>query len=131
MVQPVGASVFHPRPISIDDFDTGCPVSVDALGRIYRAEGEALDQLLAAISETTRARLAVYLYGRSHTHELGVRVAATCDAVTMKRTSGALGEAIHAQSRQNYVRPTYGEERRSSLKRISLGGSAMTGAHFA
>lgn len=123
--------MFHPRSISIDDFDAGCPISEDALGRIYRADGEVLDDLLAGIPDTTRARLAAYLYGRSHTHELGVRVAATCDAATMKRTSGPLGEAIHAQSRQQYARPTYGEERRLSPKRVSLAGSAMTGAHFA
>lgn len=123
--------MFHPRSISIDDFDAGCPVSENTLGRIYRAEGEVLDHLLAGIPENTRARLAAYLYGRSHTHELGVRVAATCDAATMARTSGALGEAIHALSRQDYARPTYGEERRHSPKRISLAGSAMTSAHFA
>lgn len=123
--------MFHSRSISADDFDAGCPVSEDTLGRLYRAEGEVLDHLLTGIPETTRARLAAYLYGRSHTQELGVRVAATCEAATMRRTSGALGEAIHAQSRQGYTRPTYGEERRSSSKRVSLAGSAITSAHFA
>ena len=123
--------MFQSCSISADDFDTRCPVSEDTLGRIYRADGEVLDHLLAGIPETTRARLAAYLYGRGHTHELGLRVAATCDAATMKRASGALGEVIHAQSRQGYARPTYGEERRSSSKRVSLAGSASTSAHFA
>ena len=120
--------MLYPRSISIDDFDTGCPISEDTLGRIYRADGEALTDLLASIPEATRARLAVYLYGRSHTHELGVSVAATCDAAIMKRTSGALGEAIHAQSRQGYARPSYGEERRLPPKRISLAGSKRLAA---
>ena len=118
--------MLYPRPISTDDFDTGCPISEDTLGRIYRADGVVLDHLLAGIPEITRARLATYLYGRSHTHELGVRVAGTCDAAIMRRTSGALGEAIHAQSRQVYARPSYGEERRLSPKRVSLAGSART-----
>ena len=104
-----------------------CPVPLDMLGRIYRADAEALPNLVFGIPERTRARLAVYLYGRSHTHELGLKIAATCDESVLKREEGGLGEAIYAQSRQRYARPTHGEVRYASVKKISLAGSRSVG----
>ena len=70
-----------------------------------------------------RAQLAVFLYGRTHTRELGVRVAATCEAALLMQTAGTLGEVIYAQSRDGYMQPTYGEDRRPSKGAISLAGS--------
>lgn len=71
-----------------------CPVSLEALGRLYRADPDAIAGLVAAIPEATRARLAVYLYGRSHTHELGLRVAATCEGSTLRRAAGLIGNLV-------------------------------------
>ena len=76
---------------------------LDTLGRIYRAEPKALPSLVAGIPQRTRARLAAFLYSRSHTHELGLRVAATCDESVLKREEGELGEAIYAQSRRRLL----------------------------
>jgi hypothetical protein len=109
--------------ITARDFEDGCPVSPEMLGRIYRAEAATLPSLVAGIPERTRARLAVFLYGRTHTRELGVRVAATCEAALLMQVAGALGEAIYAQSRDGYARPTYGEDRRSLRGAVSLAGS--------
>jgi hypothetical protein len=78
------------------------------------------------LSERTRARLAVFLYGRMHTRELGVRVAATCEAALLMQSAGALGEAIYAQSRSGYARPTYGEHRYPTKGAVSLAGSRKT-----
>jgi hypothetical protein len=112
--------------ITARDFEDGCPVSSEMLGRIYRAEAATLLSLVAGIPERTRARLAVFLYSRTHTRELGVRVAGTCEGALLMQIAGALGEAIYAQSRTGYDRPTYGEERRSSRGAISLAGSRRT-----
>ena len=109
--------------ITARDFEDGCPVSPEMLGRIYRADAERLLNLVAGIPERTRARLAVFLYSRTHTRELGVRVAATCGAALLMQIAGALGEAIYAQSRAGYARPTYGEDRRPLRGAISLAGS--------
>lgn len=115
------------RSTSHNDLNADCPVPLDTLGRIYRAEAEALPNLVAGIPERTRARLAAFLYSRSHTHELGLRVAATCDESVLRREEGGLGEAIYAQSRQRYVRPTHGEVRFAPVKKISLAGSRSVG----
>jgi hypothetical protein len=70
--------------ITVRDFEDGCPVPVEMLGRLYRADAETVPSLVAGIPQRTRARLAVFLYGRMHTRELGVRVAATCEAGAMR-----------------------------------------------
>ena len=115
------------RSISLNDPNADCPVPLDTLGQIYRAEAEAVPSLVAGIPERTRARLAAFLYSRSHTHELGLKVAATCGEGVLRREEGELGEAIYAQSRQRYARPTHGEHRHTPVKRISLAGSRPVG----
>jgi hypothetical protein len=119
--------VIYARSIHSEDIEAGCPVPLDTLVRIYRAEAEALPSLVAGIPERTRARLAAFLYGRSHTHELGLKVAAACDESVLKREEGGLGEAIYTQSRQRYARPTHGEHRYAPTKKISLAGSRFIG----
>jgi hypothetical protein len=119
--------VIQARPISLDDLGADCPVPLDTLGRIYRADAETLPNLVAGIPERTRARLAAFLYGRSHTHELGLKVAATCEESVLRREEGGLGEAIYAQSRQRYARPMHGEHRYTPTKKISLAGSRFVG----
>ena len=109
--------------ITVLDFEDGCPVPSEMLGRLYRADASALPGLVASIPKRTRARLAVFLYGRMHTRELGVRVAATCEAALLMQIAGTLGEVIYSQSRDGYERPTYGEDRRPSRSRVSLAGS--------
>ncbi len=110
--------------------DEICPVPLDLLGALYRADDETLEDLLNEIPERTRAQLAVYLYGRSHTHALGIRVAARCDGATLRRAAGLVGNALYEQSRQSHARPAEGGSRLSSRTRITLGGnkaSAMRG----
>lgn len=46
------------------------------LNALYRAEADGLTDLLGDVPESTQTRLAVYLYGRSHTHDLSLRIAA-------------------------------------------------------
>jgi len=72
------------RLLSVDDPALDCPVSPETVGQLAKADPEAAPLLLDGIPEATRARLAVWLYGRSHTHEIGVRVAATCEGATLR-----------------------------------------------
>ena len=103
--------------------DEACPVSLDRLGALYRADDEALGDMLDAIPEATRARLAVYLYGRSHTRELGLRTAATCSGAELRRAAGLLGNAIYEMSRQPYQPTSYEDGRAVAKAKISLAGT--------
>lgn len=115
--------MFSDRPIFNDS--ESCPVSLDLLGQVYRADADRLSVLIAGIPERIRARLAAYLYGRSHTHELGLKVGAACTKAALWKAEGPLGEAIYAQSRQSYARPTHGETRPTFVRKISLAGSRV------
>ena len=106
--------------------DEACPVSLETLGALYRADEEQLAEMLAGLPETTRAQLAVYLYGRSHTHELGIRIAAGCEVSTLRRAAGLIGNVLYEQSRKGYVAPIYGGYRSVAKAKISLGGAKPT-----
>jgi hypothetical protein len=110
------------RALSIDDPANDCPVSPETVGALIRSDAEDAGYLLDGIPEATRARLAVWLYGRSHTHEIGVRVAATCDGATLRRAAGLVGNVLYDLSRRPYAAPSHGT-RGGSAGRISLGGS--------
>jgi hypothetical protein len=112
--------------ISADDPAADCPVAIEVLGRLIASETETLPSLLEGIPEATRARLAVYLYGRSHTHELGIRIAATCERRALQRAPGLVGDTLHDLSRKPYAPASFGT-RSVSAKGISLGGSYQTG----
>ncbi|MDQ0447586.1 hypothetical protein [Methylobacterium aerolatum] len=107
---------------SIDDPALDCPVSPEAVGRLAKADPRAVKELVDGIPESTRARLAVWLYGRSHTHEIGVRVAETCDGTSLRRAGGLIGNALYDLSRRPYTAPTHGT-RATGPARISLGGT--------
>lgn len=112
-------------PIRIDDPDEACPVPLEMLGLIYRADAEALADLTAGIPEHTRARLAVYLYGRSHMHELGIRIAAGCEGSALRRAAGLVGNALYERSRRPCAWTSPSHSRSPSAKAISLGGSKV------
>lgn len=114
----------YARSVTAADLANDCPVSPDLLGQIVRAEGDAFADLLDAIPDPTRARLAVWLYSRSHTHEIGVRIAATCDSPTLSRAAGFVGSTLYDLSRRPYAPPSHGINR-PSARRISLGGSRV------
>ncbi|MHB2209459.1 hypothetical protein [Methylobacterium sp. CM6257] len=109
--------------LSIDDPALDCPVPPETVGRLIKADPEGTAFLLDGIPEATRARLAVWLYGRSHTHEIGVRVAATCEGASLRRAAGLVGSALYDLSRRPYAAPSHGM-RGGSANRITLGGSA-------
>ena len=119
----MSAAMSQTRSRSFDDPTLDCPVSPETVGRLAKADPGALPDLVDSIPESTRARLAVWLYGRSHTHEIGVRIAATCDGSSLRRAGGLIGNALYDLSRRPYAAPTHGT-RTSGSARISLGGSS-------
>ena len=110
-------------PVSSEDPAGDCPVPIDTLSRLYRAEPEALPDQLEAIPEATRARLAVYLYGRSHTRQLGVQIAATCEGASLRRVAGFAGNALHDLSRQNPILWVDAIPSTNGKRGVSLAGS--------
>src|SRR4051794_7769034 len=109
------------RSISVDDPSAACPVPPEVLGRLLRAEPGAIARLTDDLSEGERARLAIYLYGRSHTHALGLRIAASCEGAALRRAAGLVGTALYEQSRRPYAAPTHGTQQ-SARRKVSLGG---------
>jgi hypothetical protein len=110
------------RPQTIDESD--CPVPLTTLGAIYRSDSETVDTIVAGIPPRTRARLAAYLYGKSHLHEIGLRIASTCEETDLIQVAGNAGAVLFAQSRS---RPARAPEPRSPTgRRISLAGSGGT-----
>jgi hypothetical protein len=110
-------------PVSAEDPAGACPVSIDTLNQLYRAWPEALPEQLDAIPEATRARLAVYLYGRSHTRQLGVQIAATCEGASLRRVAGFAGNALHDLSRQNPITWVDAAPSTGGKRGIGLAGS--------
>ena len=111
------------RSITAEDFADDCPVALEFAARIALAEPVSLAGLLDGIPEGTRARLAVWLYGRSHTHELGVRVAAACEGASLRRAAGIVGNQLYDLSRRPYTAPSHGMHGSAGRRQISLGGS--------
>ena len=111
------------RSVTAADFASDCPVSLELAARIASAEPAMLSGLLDGIPEAIRAQLAIWLYGRSHTHQIGVRVAATCEAMSLRRAGGFVGDQLHDLSRRPYTAPSHGIHGGGTRRQISLGGS--------
>ncbi|MDR7040200.1 MULTISPECIES: hypothetical protein [Methylobacterium] len=117
--------------------DPDCPVSLDRLGEVYRADEYDLPEILAGIPAPTRAKLAVYLYGKSHMHQLGLKVARACERDDLVRAAGEIGSVIHGQAHLKPARPAPSEPaarpgaaKAPAPRKISLGGSAAKGRSF-
>ncbi|MGB6586595.1 MAG: hypothetical protein WBE93_11605, partial [Pseudolabrys sp.] len=52
--------------------DESCPVPDEILGEMYRASAHGLNELIATVSPTARALLAVYCYRRAHLASIGL-----------------------------------------------------------
>lgn len=118
------------RSITAEDFASDCPVPLDLAVRLSRVEPNDLPDLLEGIPETIRARLAVWLNGRSHTHETGVRVAATCEGTSLHRAAGLVGLALYDLSRRPYMAPNHSLNG-GGRRQVSLGGSRNAARAFA
>jgi len=92
-----------------------CPVSEELLGALYRTDKNGFPELLAKLKPHDRALLALFCYPRSHLHDLGIAIAATCEENDLFLIGGRVGAFLHALSReapQVGPSPTHAAERR-------------------
>jgi hypothetical protein len=85
----------------------------EALGRLQLAAVNTAADVVADLSPSERARLAVYCYGRAHLNAIGLAIAAQCtlEQLVAASHSAAAGGVLYAQSRDASgpsVRPVYG-----------------------
>ena len=59
------------------DLDDRAAMSV-ALDRLYGAAVQNVSDIVAHLTPSERARLAVFCYGRAHLNAIGLAIAATC-----------------------------------------------------
>jgi hypothetical protein len=73
----------------------------EALGRLYRATVDSVSDIVAELTASERARLAVFCYGRAHLNAIGLAIAATCDLehLVAASSSATAGQALFTQSR--------------------------------
>ena len=98
----------------------------DALGRLYGAASQGIDDIVANLTASERARLAVFCYGRAHLNAVGLRIAAQCDLdhLIAASHSATAGQMLFSQSREDIGRsgkPT----RRASITLPSTVSSAF------
>ena len=80
--------------------DEACPVSDEVLGALYRANAHGLNELIATVSPTARAVLAVYCYRRAHLASIGLAIAATCEKDDLAWFGGNAGVVLFERSRE-------------------------------
>ena len=85
--------------------DEACPVSVDVLGEMYRANPHALNELIDSVPPAVRAMLAMYCYRRAHLASIALAIAATCDEDDLARYGGNAGALLFAKSRERESGP--------------------------
>jgi hypothetical protein len=93
------------HPTSGAEPEIDCPVSLEVLGSVYRADEYDLPEILGQIPALKRAQFAAYLYGKSHTHQLGLKVARACDREDLIRVAGEIGAVIHGQAHLKPAKP--------------------------
>jgi hypothetical protein len=73
-----------------------------ALTGLHQAASQSAADMVAALSASERARLAVFCYGRVHLNTIGLAIAATCELDHLIAASGsaAAGRALFARSRE-------------------------------
>ncbi len=100
------------------------PSQAEVMQQIMSNPADAVE-IGSKLPAIQRARIAQFCYGRVHMRELGLRLASTCDLMTLKAAFGRGGEVVFKQSRD--VEKTLGKLRNSpgsqTPKPITLKGS--------
>jgi len=101
-----------------------CPVGDEAMSAVYRAGAQERDEMIAGMSPTARAMLALYCYRRGHFQELGMKLAAECEKDELVRWGGAIvGAALFERAREPYD-PQAGAPRHYGRRKITLASAA-------
>ena len=80
--------------------DEPCPVPDEMLGEIYSASPHGLNELIATVTPTARALLALYCYRRTHLASIGLAIAATCEEADLAQLGGNAGAVLFERSRE-------------------------------
>lgn len=91
--------------INSDSLSDPCPVPDDLLGALYRSSKEGLPELIATVSPSARAALALYCYRRGHLKSIGLAIASTCTEYDLSTWGGGAGAALYARSREAVAAP--------------------------
>jgi hypothetical protein len=98
-------------------------VSDALVGRLYGAGADTVADVMAGFSLEQRANLAMFFYRKSHLHQIGLAIAATCDRDSLVQAWGrAIGQTLFEQSRDAGARPHHPTIQRRS--KITLARSA-------
>jgi hypothetical protein len=104
--------------------DEPCPVPVETLGQIYRANPQGLNELIATVSPTTRALLAVYCYRRAHLASIGLAIGASCEKDDLASLAGNVGVDLFERSRE--VRHSLAaDSRQNGRRKITLSAGSL------
>jgi hypothetical protein len=101
------------------DYDDRAAMSA-ALNRLYGAATQGVQEIVASLTASERAKLAVFCYGRAHLNATGLAIAATCelDCLIAAAHSATAGRTIFSQSRDRALatdRPVSGRRTPVSL----------------
>lgn len=104
--------------------DEACPVSVDVLGDMYRANPHGLNELIASVPSTVRGMLAMYCYRRAHLASIALAIAATCEEDDLTRYGGNAGSVLFSKSREPDVAPRAAPNH-SGRRKITLASGTL------
>lgn len=99
-----------------------------ALGRLYGAASDGIADIVANLTASERARLAVFCYGRAHLNAIGLRLAAQCDLdhLIAASSSSTAGQTLFTQAREHAGRAEKPLRRPSITLATAASGRALT-----
>jgi hypothetical protein len=104
--------------------DEECPISVDKLGEMYRANPHGLSELIVSVPPVVRGMLAMYCYRRAHLASIAIAIAATCEEDDLTRYGGNAGAVLFAKSRESDVPPRLATPT-SNRRKITLASGTL------
>ena len=109
---------------SVDDDDRAAMSA--ALTRLYGVATQSAQEIVANLTESERARLAVFCYGRAHLNAIGLAIATTCslDHLVAAAHSGTAGRTIFNQARDRSILAAKAVPGRRAS--VTLAASAMS-----
>src|SRR5262245_31202938 len=83
-----------------DEWNDEFIASDSLVGRLYRANEQTILEVISPLEPRQRAGLAAFCYRKSHLHDVGLTIAATCDQLTLIQVLGtAVGTVLATQAR--------------------------------
>jgi hypothetical protein len=100
-----------------------------ALDRLRHAALTTVSDVVASLSASERAKLAVHCYGRAHLNTIGLAIAAECDLdhLIAASNSTTAGQTLYAQSRGAgpLEKPLYGKRKITLARSVETPSTSM------